>query len=139
MKTRTLLLLAVTCGLAILVAGTVQLLRLANQEQATVLVVGDSATAGDAAVVVTEFSEADGIAVVSVTLSGVDDPDGVGGFTLVGAGATADPTGDGEDACAGFTVASEECTLTFATTAMQTEDRLLVFTRAEQTVRWKLA
>ena len=41
MKTRTLLLLAVVCGLAILVAGSVQLLRVVGQEnEVTQLVVG---------------------------------------------------------------------------------------------------
>lgn len=139
MKTRTLLLLAVTCGLAILVAGTVQLLRLANQDQATVFAIGESATAGDARVEVTAFDEADGFAVVTVSLSGVDDPDGVQGFTLVGAGAVSEPTADGDQACAGFTSEPVSCTLTFATTEMQTADRLLVFARADQTVRWKLA
>ncbi|MBI4934561.1 MAG: hypothetical protein HY828_11825 [Actinobacteria bacterium] len=139
MKTRTLLLLAVTCGLAILVAGTVQLLRLANQDKATVLAIGESATAGDARVEVTAYDEADGIAVVTVSLSGVDDPDGLQGFTLVGAGAVSEPSGTGDDACTGFTVEPVSCTLSFATTAMKTADRLLVFTRADQTVRWKLA
>lgn len=138
MKTRTLLLLAVTCGLAILVAGTVQLLRLANQDKATVLSVGESATAGDARVEVVGFDEADGFAVVEVSLSGVDDADGLSGFTLVGAGAVSAPTGDGDEACIGFTVEAVSCTLTFPTTEMQTADRLLVFTRADQTVRWKL-
>lgn len=139
MKTRTLLLLAVTCGLAILVAGTVQLLRLANQDQATVLAIGESASAGDARVEVSAFDEADGFAVVTVTLSGVDDPDGLQGFSLVGAGAVAEAAGDGDHACAGFTSAPTSCTLTFPTAAMQTADRLLVFTRADQTVRWTLA
>lgn len=139
MKTRTLLLLAVTCGLAILIAGTVQLLRLANQDQATVLAIGESATAGDARVEVTAFDEADGAAVVHVTLSGVDDVDGLLGFTLVGAGAVAEPTADGADACVEFTSEPVSCTLTFATAEMQTADRLLVFARADQTVRWKLA
>jgi hypothetical protein len=139
MKTRTLLLLAVTCGLAILIAGTVQLLRLADQDSATVLGIGDSATAGDARVEVTALDEADGFAIVNVTLSGVDDPDGLQGFTLVGAGAVSSPTGDGAEACTEFTSAPHPCTLTFATAQMKTADRLLVFTRADQTVRWKLA
>lgn len=138
MKTRTLLLLAVTCGLAILVAGTVQLLRLANQQPAEVLSVGDTGTAGDARVEVTRFEEADGVAVVSVTLSGVDAPDGIDGFTLVGAGAVAEPSGAGDDACEGFTIEPVTCTLTFPTAPMGTDDRLLVFARADQTVRWRL-
>jgi hypothetical protein len=138
MKTRTLLLLAVTCGLAILVAGTVQLLRLANQDTATVLKVGDSATAGDARVEVAAFDEADGFAVVTVILSGVDDADGLQGFTLVGTGSVAAPTGAGDQACTGFTSEPLSCTLTFATSEMQTADRLLVFARADQKARWDL-
>jgi hypothetical protein len=138
MKTRTLLLLAVTCGLAILIAGTVQLLRLANQETQPVVALGASGVAGDARITVTGFDETNGIAVVEVTLAGVDDPEGVQGFTLVGSGATAAPSGGGAQPCAGFTVDPVECTLTFPTAAMQTADRLLVFKRADQTARWKL-
>lgn len=138
MRTRTLLLLAVTCGLAILIAGTVQLLRLAGQETAPLLSVGGSGTAGDAAVLVEHYAEADGVATVTVTLSGVDDADGLDGFTLVGPGATVGPNQRGDDACEGFTVEPVTCTLTFGTADVQGGDRLLVFSRAAETVRWKL-
>lgn len=138
MKTRTLLLLAVTCGLAILVAGTVQLLRLAGQDTAELKAIGAAGTAGDATVVVTAFEEADDVATVTVTLSGVDDPAGLEGFTLVGPGATTAPNQRGAGVCTGFTVAPVTCTLTFGTVAMQGADRLLVFHRAAETVRWKL-
>ncbi len=138
MRTRTLLLLAVTCGLAILVAGTVQLLRLAGQETETILTLGDVGTAGDAKVQVTQFDEVDGVATVTVTLSGVDDPKGLEGFTLVGPGATMSPNQRGADACTGFTVAPLTCTLTFGTSDVKGADRLLVFHRAAQTARWKL-
>src|SRR4051794_33854034 len=138
MRTRTLLLLAVTCGLAILIAGTVQLLRLSGQETATILAIGQAASAGDATVLVSAIDETDGVASVTVTLSGVDDPDGVDGFTLVGPGDQQQPDQRGAGACAGFTVEPVTCTLTFATNAMQGDDRLLVFHRAAETVRWKL-
>lgn len=138
MRTRTLLLLAVTCGLAILIAGTVQLLRLAGQETAPLLAVGGIGTAGDARVKVEAFDETDGVAVVTVTLSGVDDADGLDGFTLVGPEATMQPNQRGEAACAGFSVEPVTCTLTFGTGDVQAGDRLLVFARAAETVRWKL-
>jgi hypothetical protein len=138
MRTRTLLLLAVTCGLAILIAGTVQLLRLAGQETETILAVGDAGAAGDAKVLVTAFDEVDGVATVTVTLSGVDDPKGLDGFTLVVPGATVQPNQRGADACSGFTVAPVTCTLTFGTADVKDGDRLLVFHRAAQTARWKL-
>jgi hypothetical protein len=138
MRTRTLLLLAVTCGLAILVAGTVQLLRLAGQETAPLLAVGDRGSAGDATVVVKALDEVDGVATVTVTLSGVDDPNGLDGFTLVGPGAKEQPNQRGDGVCQGISAEPVTCTLTFPTAAMEGGDRLLVFHRAAETVRWKL-
>jgi HAMP domain-containing protein len=137
MKTRTLLLLAVTCGLAILLAGGVQLWRLANQQTDPLLEVGQSGAAGDARVRVDAFEEHDGVALVTVTLSGVADAGGLDGFTLVGPGATVQP-GPGDDACAGFTVQAVTCTLTFDTAEVKDGSRLLLFRRAEQQARWKL-
>ena len=139
MRTRTLLLLAVTCGLAVLLAGGIQLLRIANQEPSVALAVGDTASAGDAVVVVRDFTEADGRLVVAVTLSGVDDPEGLDGFTLVGVPAPVDvvPNG-GAGSCTGFTVEPVECTLTFATTRFETADRLFLFIRADERARWRL-
>ncbi len=140
MKTRTLLLLAVGCGLAILLAGGVQLLRLSNQHADPPLALGDTATAGDARVMVQSFEESDGMAVVTVTLSGVDDPRGVDGLTLVTPSAplaVADGSSGG-DACTGFTVAAVTCTLTFDTSNVTGKSRQLLFQRAEQKARWKL-
>ncbi len=140
MRTRTLLLLAVTCGLMILVAGTIQLLRLAGQETSTALGKGDKGTAGDAAVVVDDFREAGNVLTVTITISGVDDPDGLDGFTLVGVPKPVNPAAsDGATACTGFTVAPVTCTISFPTDAFTTQDRQLLFRRAEEQVRWKLA
>lgn len=139
MRTRTLLLLAVTCGLAVLVAGGIQLLRLANQDPTTALGRGDRGSAGDAVVLVRDFSESEGRLIVEVTLSGVDDPDGLDGFTLVGVPepVAVVPNG-GTGACSGFTVEPVDCSLTFATGRFQTADRLLMFIRADERVRWRL-
>ena len=138
MKTRTLLLLAVTCGLLILVAGTLQLLRLADQKESTTLGVGDRGQAGDAVVVVNEYREDATRAVVTVTLSGVDDPEGVQDFGLANVSRIAAPTGEGDDACTVLTVEQVTCTLTFSTDGFDGPSRQLVFRRAEEQVRWKL-
>ncbi|MEQ1702281.1 MAG: hypothetical protein ABMA25_19390 [Ilumatobacteraceae bacterium] len=140
MRTRTLLLLAVTCGLAILLAGGIQLLRLSNQKpQAALLVVGGTGKAGDAVVTVVDADTVGGAFVVTLDLSGVDDADGLDGFTLVGVGNVVKPLPpEGADACTGFTVEHVECTLTFPDDGFANEDRQLLFERAEDRVRWKL-
>jgi len=138
MRTRTLLLLAVTCGLAILVAGSIQLFRISNQEQSTALHIGDEGRAGDAVVEVLGFEEADGVAEVSVRLSGIDDPDGLEALELLGTGAAKVAADQGASTCAGFTVESVECTVAFRTTGLPSGDRQLVLRRADKVVRWVL-
>ena len=138
MRTRTLLLLAVGCGLVILLAGGIQLLRIANQDEpAAALVIGDTGRAGDAIVVLRGFSEPDDLILVEVTLWGVDDPDGLAGFGLVAPGVRAEVLLV-ESSCGGFTVAESTCTLAFSTEGMKGDSRQLVFSRAEETVRWVL-
>ena len=138
MRTRTLLLLAVTCGLAILLAGGFQLLRLSNQHTQTALLIGGSGTAGDATVKVVDFHEAQGVAVVTVTLRGVDDPNGLDGFRLQTVNELLAPNQRDATACAGITVAPVTCTLTFGTADAKGASRQLIFRRAEQQVRWRL-
>src|SRR5213078_1697126 len=87
MRTKTLLLLAVGCGLIILLAGGIQLLRVGGQQQsAKLLDTGQPGKAGDVTVelVSTTVGQQDVTAVVRV--GGVDDPHGLDGFTLVGPG-----------------------------------------------------
>lgn len=141
MRTRTLLLWAVTCGLAILLAGGIQLFRLANQESTTVpLSVGATGSAGDAIVTVVDVDVTDTALVVTVTLGGVDDADGLDGFSLVAPNTriAPDPEGSVETACTGFTVAEVTCTLSFPSEGLTGSDRQLLLIRAEDQVRWKL-
>jgi hypothetical protein len=138
MRTRTLLLLAVTCGLAILLAGGFQLLRLANQTTPAALSIGSTGAAGDATVKVVDFHETDDVAVVTVILSGVDDAKGLDGFRLQTVNELLAPNQHDARACAGFTVAPNSCTLTFGTSGAKGASRQLVFRRAEQQVRWRL-
>ncbi len=147
MKTRTLLILAVTCGLAILVAGALLLLRLANQDEPhPALSIGESAQLGDAVVTVNDYEATDEAIIVTVTLSGVDDPDGVNGFTLIAPGEAisadtpSQATGSaGLPLCSGFTVEPVKCILRFTAAGLEGTDRQLFFQRAAESVRWRLA
>ena len=137
MRTRTLLLLAVTCGLLILVAGGLQLLRIANQDEGSALEIGDSGRAGDAMVTVGEASQADGRMTVSVTIGGVVEADALRGFTLLGTPAPVAPMA-ASSTCATIAVEPVTCTLVFNTGQFTTKDRLLKFVRAQQRVLWRL-
>ena len=105
-RTRTLLLLAVACGLVILAAGVVQLLRIAGQDEPTPAArIGEQVQIGDLAVTVEDFVEDDGRAVVELELGGVDDPDGTDEFRLVVPGDSLRRPVD--DECAGDDRASQ--------------------------------
>jgi len=133
--------LAVTCGLAILLAGGIQLFRLANQETPTApLAVGATGSAGDATVTVNDVDTTDTALVVTVSLGGVDDVEGLDGFSLVAPNTriAPDPELLPETACTGFTVAEVTCTLSFPSEGLTGSDRQLLLIRAEDQVRWKL-
>lgn len=141
MRTRTLLLLAVTCGLAILLAGGIQLFRLANQDIPTApLAIGATGKAGDARVTVEDVETTETALVVTVTLGGVDDVDGLDGFSLVAPNTriAPDPELSVETACTGFTITEVTCTLSFPNEGLTGSDRQLLLIRAEDQVRWKL-
>ena len=137
MRTRTLVLLAIGCGLAILIAGTVQLLRIAGQEETTALGVGDRGSAGEVTVTVAGFSEAGGFAVVTVELGGIDDPKGLDSFRLQAPNTLVDPV-PAESSCQGITADVTTCTIAFPAANLDGRDRQLVFRRGEEQVRWVL-
>lgn len=131
------MLLAVSCGLAILLAAALFFLQLSNQaEPAQALEVGDTAQLGDAVVSVDNYAATDDVIEVTVTLSGVDDPDGLNGFTLIAPGKAVSADASG---CAGFTVQPTTCVLRFAASALEGSDRQLLFQRAAEQARWRLA
>ena len=137
MRTRTLLLLAVACGLVILLAGGIQLLRVGGQQQtSTVLATGEPGKAGDVTVVLQSSSTSDSELVAKVRIGGTDDPDGLDGFTLVGPGRVVAVT---SSSCDGIAVAERDCDLTFSTSALQGSSRQLIFHRADDQLRWVLA
>lgn len=142
MRTRTLLLLAVSCGLVILVAGGIWLLRLdgTTDSAPTTFRPGDTAQAGDLRITVVSATESGAQMVVEVRTSGVDDPLGFDDFKLLTGdllGAVA--PGDDPDACRATTVAEQTCTLTYDTSAAEADGvRVLVVRRGEDVRRWAL-
>ncbi len=137
MKTRTLLLLAVACGLAVLGAGVGLMVRLANQhEAAPPHRVGESVRVGDATVVVHSSNVDSGEITIELTIGGVDDRRGGDGFRLVAAGTLVEP---GSDGCAAFTVAARRCRLQFRLPPASGSSVSLVLRRAGESVNWQLA
>jgi hypothetical protein len=137
MRTRTLLLLAIGCGLVILLAGGIQLLRVGGQQQtAKLLKAGQQGNAGDVTVELVSSSLGAGNLVAVVRIGGVDDPKGLDGFTLVGPGKVL-PISSSD--CKGIVVDPVDCELTFATVGMNGTSRQLIFHRADEQLRWVLA
>jgi hypothetical protein len=141
MKTRTLLMLALACGLAILLAGGVLLLQLLNRADVVPPTpLGEQAMVGDMAVSVVTFDETAGVMTVDVMLSGVDDPDGADGFRLIASGREAERL-DGADtgvSCATTSVEVSACTLAFDVSPADGVSRVLFYRRGDQQARWVL-
>ncbi|MFM8625417.1 MAG: hypothetical protein ACKOCC_00520 [Actinomycetota bacterium] len=84
MSTRKLILTALVCGLAIMLAGGFKLLQVARDDvRAEVLAFGTPATLGDMTVAVESVAQEPGATVVTVTMSGVEGADAVEGWRLL--------------------------------------------------------
>jgi hypothetical protein len=140
MRTRTLLLLALACGVAIMLAGAVLLVQLSGQDDVQPPVaLGDVATAGDMTVVVDGADEASGFLDVTVRIGGVADVDGAGGFRLIASGRAVEPVSGAVDGCCGpTTVAQQTCVVRFDVSAADGFSRVLFYERGEDGVRWVL-
>ncbi len=140
MKTRTLLLLAVACGLVILVAGSIKLFLLTDETPPPHLAVGQSTQIGDMRVRVLSAQRRNDLMLVSVELVGADDANGATTWVF-GAGANANllpvaPPADAGSAC-GATKAAEPttCVLAFRTTDAR---GVLRYERAQEHRIWDI-
>jgi hypothetical protein len=140
MKTRTLLLLALACGVAIMLAGAVFLVQLTGQDDVEPPVaLGDTATAGDMTVVVDGADESAGFLDVTVRIGGVVDDDGAAGFRLIASGRAVEPVGGGFDgACGPTAVVARTCVVRFDVSSADGTSRVLFYERGEDGVRWVL-
>lgn len=137
MKTRTLLLLALACGLAIMLAGAVMLFQLTRENVAgEPALVGQPVDVGDMTVTVDGADEAGGVLSVSVRIGGVDDPDGAAAFRLIASGR---PIGQAPGGCGATTVAEQECELLFDVSTADGTSRVLFYERGDDQARWVLS
>ncbi len=141
MKTRTLLLLALACGLAIMLAGAVFLFQLATQDELTEPIpLGQPVEVGDMSVTVADSVESDGELVVEVRVGGVDDPDGAAQFRLIASGRPVSvDLGGGGDTCGATTVEIVTCTIRFDTSVADGASRVLFYERGDESARWVLS
>ncbi|MEO5723017.1 MAG: hypothetical protein ABIQ39_02785 [Ilumatobacteraceae bacterium] len=140
MKTRTLLLLAVSCGLVILIAGGIQLLRVSGQTNSTTtLAVDQQGSAGDVSVTLLGVHDDTTTIRATMQLAGVADPAGTQGFTLVAPDSVVAPDPTAPGACQAITVAAQTCDLVFPVAGLKGDVRQLLFHRAEDQLRWCLA
>ena len=138
-KTRTLLLLAVGCGLIILVAGSIKVFLIADDTAPSHLHVGESATIGDMRVTVSSTRRTTTQTLVEVELQGVDDEDGARSFVL-GTGSKQlepvdPPAGEGEPCGATSAGRTISCVLAFDTADAA---GVLRYERAGETLRWDI-
>jgi hypothetical protein len=143
MKTRTLLLLALGCGLLIMLAGAVFLFQLSGQDEiAPPVPIGEVAMVGDMSVTVEGVAESDGMLDVTVTLGGVDDSEGAGGFRLLASGRpiAVDAGGGtgGEADCGSTTIVSITCHVRFDVSSADGSSRILFYERGDDRARWVL-
>jgi hypothetical protein len=137
-RTRTLLLLAVGCGLAILVAGAILLLRVVNNDPAVVSDIGAVVHVGDMDVTVEHVDEQPGVVLVDVEIGGVDDSEGADSFRLVVPGNVLRPDATAGNHCGATTVEAQPCTLAFRLTDGTTSGRVLLYQRGDERARWDL-
>ena len=135
MRTRTLLLWSVVCGLAILLAGGVLLVQIVNRtEVIEPTPVGTPVEVGDMSIVVDGSTETAGRRTVEVLIGGVDDPNGADGFRMIASARPAPMI----ETCGATTVEPRACTLVFEVTD-DGGSRQLFYDRGDQTARWVLS
>lgn len=141
MKTRTLLLLSLACGLAIMLAGAVFLFQLSTSDDvAEPVPLGDEVVVGDMRVTVLGSTEGGGRLAVEVDIGGVDDADGGDGFRLIASGRPVLPSNLGDEgACGATTVEVSRCVVEFDTSLVDGSSRVLFYDRGDESQRWVLS
>lgn len=92
MSTRKLILTALVCGLAIMLAGGAKLFQVATDKaEVEILALGDRAKQGDMTVWVDSIEQFDDRTDVTVGMSGIDGADGSEGWRLIAGGKVVAP------------------------------------------------
>lgn len=134
MSTRKLILTALICGLAIMVAGGTKLFQMATEDaQAVVLELGTSSTLSDMTVSVTDVEQSADVTQVTVTMVGVEGADAVEGWRLLAGGEVISPLHSKSDCQPTTSDAKQTCILGFPTS---TGSVTVAYLRAGQQSQW---
>lgn len=141
MSTRKLILTALICGLAIMLAGGIKLLQVATDDAEVVLLsAGEKSTLSDMTVSVESVEVEADMTIVTVTMVGVEDGDAIEGWRVVSDGVVLSPqTPTGGDRPWCETTAKSEtrtCALSFAATSGAIT---VAYLRAGEQTQWSLA
>ena len=136
MKTRTLLMLALACGLAIMLAGAVFLFQLTTQDDiAAPVPIGEQARVGDMDVMVVGVDERAGLLRVTIEIGGTDDDDPADEFRLI---ASARPVPVASTTCLASDGTGQSCEVVFDVGGADGVSRVLFYERGDDQVRWVL-
>lgn len=131
------MLLALGCGVAIMLAGAVFLFQLASQDELSEpAAIGSSVTVGDMSVrVVDSANDADRVLSVQIEIGGTDDDAPAEDFRMIASGrpaplvaTTCPPTG----------AQVEQCVVAFDVSAADGSSRVLFYERGDEQARWVL-
>ena len=141
MKTRTLLLLSVGVGLAILLAGGVFLFQLSTESAAVEpATIGESVSVGDVDLTVLGTTGSAALLAIDVEIGGVDDVDGIDSFRLITGDRRLDPvTAPADGRCVEITVEVQRCHIEFDVSGADGSSRVLVLRRGDEQRNWLLA
>lgn len=137
MKTRTLILWSLVCGVIILVAGSIKLFQVSSDD-ATVefLAFGESATVADMVVAVESVESAGEVTLVSVTMNGPDGADAREGWRVVAGDRVLAPVdsavAEGND-CTTVSATPVTCVVAFA---VGDESFVVAYLRAGDQRQW---
>lgn len=137
MKTRNLLLLALGCGLAIMLAGAVFFFQLATQDDVVPPATIDAPVAvGDMTVTIHGSGESGGVLVVDVTIGGTGDQDPTDEFRLI---ASARPVPLSTTSCGPSDGTAQTCAIEFDVAGIDGASRVLFYERGDEQARWVLS
>ena len=141
MSTRKLILLALICGVVILIAGTAKLFQTSQKPvEVQLLALGVSVTLGDMTVKVTALRDTADRTLVDVTMVGVTEAQAMDGWKLVASGKVSNPVllpvGEGTECTLTKLTEILACTVAFP---VSEGTRTIAYTRAGEIRQWATA
>jgi hypothetical protein len=129
--------MALVCGLAIMMAGAVFLFQLTTQDElAAPIPIGEPVGVGDMTVTVTDITESDdGRLAVLIEIGGTQDDQPADEFRMIASGR---PVTVEQTTCLATDGAAQECTVTFDVSGADGVSRVLFYERGDDRVRWVL-